>query len=147
MTDRVLVDTNILVYAHDPSAGKKNRQSIEILDELRTSRTGVLSTQVVMEFVRAVTGRIPNPMSMKSAASQARIFLAAWPVVPITGIIVDEALRGVIAHRLSLWDSQIWATARMNQIRSVLSEDFDHGTEIGGVRFRNPFLTGKKGTS
>jgi len=145
MTDRVLVDTNILVYAHDPSAGKKNRQSIEILDELRTSGAGVISTQVLMEFVRAVTGNIPNPMSMKSAASQARIFLATWPVVSITGFIVDEALRGAIAHRLSLWDSQVWATARMNQIPIVLSEDFAHGAEIGGVRFRNPFLNGKEG--
>jgi predicted nucleic acid-binding protein len=103
----MLVDTNILVYAHDFSAGKKNRQSIEILDELRASRAGVLSTQVLMEFVRAVTGNIPNPMSMKSAASQARLFLATWPVVPITGFIVEEALQGVISHRLSLWDSQV----------------------------------------
>lgn len=144
MTGRVLVDTNILVYAHDSSAVKKNRQSIEILDELRTSGAGVISTQVLMEFVRAVTGKIEHPMSMKSAVSQARLFIVSWPVVSITGFIVNEALRGIVEHRLSLWDAQIWATARMNQIPTVLSEDFTHGTEIGGVRFRNPFLNGKE---
>ncbi len=139
MTGRMLVDTNILVYAHDPSDIKKNHRSIEILDELRNSGAGVLSTQVLMEFVRAVTGNIPNPMNMKTAASQARIFIATWPVVPVTGFIVDEALRGVMSHRLSLWDAQVWATARMNQIPTVLTEDFAHGIEIDGVRFINPF--------
>ena len=139
MIGRVLVDTNILVYAHDPSAGNKNRQSIEILDKLRNFGTGIISTQVLMEFVRAVTGKIKHPMSMKTASSQARLFIATWPVVSITGFIVEEALRGTVAHRFSLWDAQIWATARMNQIPTVMSEDFSHGKEIDGVRFWNPY--------
>lgn len=140
MTGRVLVDTNILVYAHDPSEEARNRKAIGLLDELKAAGTGVLSTQVLMEFVRAVTAKIPQPMSMKAASSQARLFMAAWPVLPVTRFTVDEALRGAMAHKMSLWDAQVWATARMNQVPTVLSEDFGHGTEIDGVRFRNPFL-------
>ena len=140
MTDRVLVDTNILVYAHDPSAGGKSRNAIHILEELRSTDCGVLSTQVLMEFMRAVTARIPSPLSTRAACSQVRNLIASWPVVPVTAFIVDEALRGVTEHRLSLWDAQIWSTARMNQIPTVLSEDFSDGMELEGVRFVNPFL-------
>jgi len=46
----------------------------------------------------------------------------------------------VLAHGFSYWDAQIWATARLNQIPIVLSEDFAHGRRIEGVRFLNPFL-------
>lgn len=140
MTGRVLVDTNILVYAHDPTEKEKNRKAIDLLDELKAAGTGVVSTQVLMEFVRAVTGKIPHPLSMRAAGRQARLFMAAWPVLPVTKFVVDEALRGALAHKMSLWDAQVWATARMNQIPTVLSEDFGHGTQIEGVQFRDPFL-------
>jgi len=40
---------------------------------------------------------------------------------------------------MSYWDAQIWASARLNQIPLILSEDFDAGAIIEGVRFVNPF--------
>jgi predicted nucleic acid-binding protein len=50
MTDKVFVDTNILVYAHDLDAGNKHDQAAEIVSQLWESRNGVLSTQVLQEF-------------------------------------------------------------------------------------------------
>jgi len=57
----------------------------------------------------------------------------------VTGAIVLEAVRGVRTYQMSYWDAQIWASARMNQIPVVLSEDFGEGTTIEGVHFVNPF--------
>jgi len=37
------------------------------------------------------------------------------------------------------WDAQLWATARLNQVEVLLSEDFQDGRVLGGVRFVNPF--------
>jgi predicted nucleic acid-binding protein len=37
------------------------------------------------------------------------------------------------------YDAQIWATARLNQVPVVFSEDFRDGTTLEGVRFVNPF--------
>ena len=52
--------------------------------------------------------------------------------------MVLEATRGVCEHRMSLWDAQIWAAAKLNQITIILSEDF--GPQIiEGVRVVNPF--------
>lgn len=57
-------------------------------------------------------------------------------------MIVYEAVRGVKEHKFSYWDAQIWASARLNQISLVFSEDFAHGSLIDGVRFINPLLPG-----
>ncbi len=60
-------------------------------------------------------------------------------VPAVTLLVVLDAGRGVRDHRLSYFDAQLWATARLNQIPLVLSEDFTHGRTLEGVRFLNPF--------
>ncbi|WP_375504921.1 hypothetical protein [uncultured Nostoc sp.] len=40
----------------------------------------------------------------------------------------------------TFWDAQIWATARLNQIEEVYTEDFASGARVEGVRFTNPFI-------
>jgi predicted nucleic acid-binding protein len=54
-------------------------------------------------------------------------------------MVILEAIRGVREHRFSYWDAQIWATARLNQIEVVFSEDFTTDTIVDAVRFVNPF--------
>jgi predicted nucleic acid-binding protein len=53
-------------------------------------------------------------------------------------MIVLEAARGVRDHQLSYYDAQIWASARLNQIPVIFSEDFSNGSVIEGVQFMNP---------
>ena len=52
---------------------------------------------------------------------------------------VLEGCRGAGEHSLSIWDALIWATAKLNQVPLVLSEDFVDGGFLEGVRFLNPF--------
>jgi predicted nucleic acid-binding protein len=61
----------------------------------------------------------------------------AFPVIPLAPV-VTEALRGVEEHRLSYYDAQIWAAARLARIPAVLSEDFNPGATLEGVSFVNP---------
>jgi len=49
-SNRQFIDTNILVYAHDISAGIKNRKARALLVDLWHSRKGCLSIQVLQEF-------------------------------------------------------------------------------------------------
>lgn len=135
----VLIDTNVVVYAYDVRDRDKQQRALEVLRRLVADGRGRLSAQVLGEFLRVVTQKLDPPLTPGEAAQQAGNLAASWPVVPITGFIVLEAARGVEAHRLSYWDAQLWATARLNQIEVVLSEDFTDGRVIDGVRFRNPF--------
>ncbi|MEH2242689.1 hypothetical protein [Nostoc sp.] len=43
-------------------------------------------------------------------------------------------------HHFGFWDAQIWATAQLNQIEEVYTEDFASGATVEGVRFTNPFI-------
>jgi len=44
-------------------------------------------------------------------------------------------------HKLAYWDAQLWATARLNQIPVIFSEDFQSGGTIEGVKFINPLAS------
>ena len=50
MSDKYFVDTNILMYTRDTSAGAKHDRAKAVLEELWRGRTGVVSTQVLQEL-------------------------------------------------------------------------------------------------
>jgi len=139
MTGKYLVDTNILVYAYDRSEPDKQAKALELVDTLARDNSGYLSPQILAEFFTVVTRKIAAPLSMEQGYASLSNYIQSWDIVDLTSAIVLEGARGVIDHRLSFWDSLIWATARMNQIPAILSEDFSHNSVIEGVRFINPF--------
>ena len=139
MTAKYLVDTNLLVYAYDRSDPEKQAKAVEILDELVKNGTGILSPQVLSEFYTVVTRKLAAPLTPQEGYTSISNYIRSWNMVDLTGLVVLEAVRGVRDHRLSYWDSLIWATAKMNQISTGLSEDFSSNSVIEGVRFTNPF--------
>lgn len=139
MSANVLVDTNVLVYAYDRAETAKQARAFEVLNELAEKAMGVLSTQILAEFFVTVTRKLSQPLTVSQAYERVENYLQAWPVLEVSGLVVLEAIRGVKEHQLSFWDAQIWATARLNRIELILSEDFDTGSVLDGVRFVNPF--------
>jgi predicted nucleic acid-binding protein len=61
------VDTNILVYAYDNSAGKKYSQAKQLIQSLWENRNGCLSIQVLQEFYVNITRKIANPLDSNTA--------------------------------------------------------------------------------
>ena len=135
----ILVDTNVLVYAHDRGEPVKQDQAMRVLDALEVSGSGRLTAQVLGEFFRAVTKPPALMLTLEQAQQQMDDFIVSWTVLDTTAMVVREAVRGVRTHRLSYYDAQVWATARLNQIGVVFSEDFAEGSILEGVRFVNPF--------
>lgn len=140
MSDRVLLDTNILVYIYDPLDTTKQERAIAVTDQLIRSSKAVISTQVMGEFFMATTRTRRLLLTPAEALVRMRNYLAACHVVDITRLITLEAIRGVETHHFGFWDAQIWATARLNQIEEIYSEDFASGAIVEGVRFTNPFI-------
>ena len=135
----ILVDTNVLVYYYDQNSPEKQARASLILNQLRLAGLGRLSAQVLAEFVNASMHKLDPPLSAAQAMEQASLFASSWPVFNLTPQIVLEAARGVRDHRLSYYDAQMWAAARLNQIPILFSEDFQDGQVLEGVRFVNPF--------
>ena len=55
MTERVFVDTNVVVYAADPAAPRKQRRAAVVMEQVFASPVATISTQVMQEFYAVAT--------------------------------------------------------------------------------------------
>jgi len=139
MNDRVFVDTNVLVYAHDADEGKKHSSAKELLSKLWETRTGILSTQVLQEFIVAVTRKVPRPIHVAQARRAVRNYLA-WQLVVNDSKIILQATEIQEAHQLSFWDALIVSAAFAGNASVIATEDLNHGQLIEGILIQKPFV-------
>jgi predicted nucleic acid-binding protein len=135
----ILLDTNVIVYACDPGEPAKRDQAGKVLHHLEQAGNARLSVQCLSEFASVTIRRLHPPLTPSEAAQQVERLTLSFPVFDLTPMIVLEALRGVRDHSLSYYDAQVWATARLNQVPIIFSEDFNTNATLEGVRFVNPF--------
>lgn len=138
--NRSFVDTNILVYAYDETAGDKRDRARFLLAELWESGEGCLSVQVLQEFFVTVTRKVPKPLDAVSAAAVIAD-LSHWRVHSPGS---DDVLSAIDSHRrqdISFWDAMIVCSAASLGCGILYSEDLNPGQHYEGVRVRNPFLT------
>jgi predicted nucleic acid-binding protein len=136
---KFFVDTNLLVYAYDSSAGKKWKSSLEVLSLLWIHRTGVLSTQVIQELFVSLTQKVKNPI-LPETAKEIISDLLRWPLVVNDGENILRAVDLQIKYHFSFWDSLILQAAMTSKSEFLLSEDFQDGQVIESVTIINPFL-------
>jgi len=139
MADKILVDTNVLLYAYDQGEPVKQSQAVAVLDRLASMRLGVLTPQVLAEFFVNATRKVQRPLTVEQAYDRIQNYLLSWEILDLSGSIILEAVRGVRTYQMAYWDAQIWASARLHQIPLIFTEDFNVGAVIEGVRFVNPF--------
>lgn len=133
------IDTNILVYAHDPDEGWKHKIAVAILEKLWLEGTGVLSTQVLQEFYSVVTSKKKQPL----ASAEARQLMANYDqwcsVQTDTQLLVSASLLHE-RHQVQWWDALIIEGAMRSGATTLLSEDMQHGQKFGLLTVRNPFI-------
>jgi len=137
--DRVFIDTNILIYAHDISSGIKHQRAQQIIMDLWESGLGLLSIQVLQEFFVSVTSKIPAPLDIENAKKILEDLLS-WDVVMIDGKSLLEAIDIHKRYKYSFWDAMIIQAAIKGNASLLLSEDLNDGQIISGMRIKNPFL-------
>src|SRR5215203_5671657 len=138
MAARYVVDTNVLVYTLDRREPEKRERAREVLRRVGGAGAAALPAQVLSEFANACSRKLEPRPEPETVHREVERLLLAFPVLPLTGPVVLEALRGVREHRLSYYDAQIWAVARLGQVGVILSEDFATGSAVDGVFFSNP---------
>jgi predicted nucleic acid-binding protein len=140
MNAKVFVDTNVLVYGRDASEPEKQARAWEWLATLWERRSGRLSFQVLQEYYVTVTAKLSPGLDQESARREVRALLA-WQPLPVDARIMEEAWLLQERHRLSWWDALIAGAAQAAGCRYLLSEDFQEGMDLGGIRVINPFRT------
>lgn len=131
------VDTNLLVYAHDSSAGLKHEQARTLLQALWRERNDALSIQVLQEFHATVTRKVARPLALETSA-QILGDLSVWPVHRPDANDVLAAIQLQARWPLSFWNAMILTSARRLGCAAVWSEDLGTGADYG-VLVRNPF--------
>ncbi len=132
------VDTNILIYAHDRSAGPRHQRAKVLIQELWESGGGCLSIQVLQEFYVNVTRKVAHPLRPESAA-QLIADLSVWAVHRPSVDDVLYAIRLQNRFQLSFWDAMIVASALQLGCQTLWSEDFNPRQTYEHLSVVNPF--------
>lgn len=139
MSDRFFLDTNILVYSFDATNGVK-RKVARALIASALDGGGIISFQVVQEFLNVALRKFKKPMT----TDQARAYLDGV-LLPLCQVHSEPDLyRDALAIRLrwgfSLYDSLVVAGAHRGGCATLYSEDLQHGQRIGDTTVSDPFL-------
>lgn len=137
MSARQFVDTNILMYAHDASAGEKHRRAKTLVEELWRTRSGVVSTQVLQELCVNLRRKAGRPLKLKATRDLIVDYLS-WQVVVNTGESILEALDLEERYQISFWDALVVQAAQASGAEVLYSEDLSDGQRYGSVRVVNP---------
>ncbi|HEY7730785.1 MAG TPA: PIN domain-containing protein [Gaiellaceae bacterium] len=135
---RAFVDTNVLVYAHDATAGAKRDAARSLVLELWGSRRGCLSVQVLQELYVAMTRKLPHPLDPE-AAERLIEDLTHWPVHAPDSPDVVAAARVHRRYEISFWDAMIVHSAAALGCATLYSEDLNPGQRYDGVLVVDPF--------
>lgn len=136
MSVRSFFDTNVLIYADDKGAPAKQRRSLELIEEHRRARTGVVSLQVLQEYFVTATRKLQ--LDARIARRKVEL-LAEFDVA--TPELAD-ILAAIDLHRLhgiSFWDALIVRAALQAGCSVLFSEDMQGTREIDGLHIVNPF--------
>lgn len=137
MSDRIFVDTNILIYADDFADAEKRDRAQALIGRLIRERSGVVSLQVLQEYFAAATRKL----KMDSSAARERVEVyARFNVVKLEPDDLLQAIDLHRAYRVSIWDSLIVRAAIVSGCRTLYTEDLQNGFRVEKLEVVNPFV-------
>ncbi len=135
---REFLDTNVLVYAYDRSAGTKHAAAGALVERLVEGGTAAVSVQVLQELFVTVTRKLPRPL----AVADARMLVADLGALAVHAPGADDVVAAIDLHaraQVSFWDGMILRSASAMGCEVLWSEDLGVGRRYDGVEVRDPF--------
>jgi predicted nucleic acid-binding protein len=137
MNDKIFIDTNILVYAHDTSNRLKRKRAQEILFKGIQEENIVISTQVICELFVTLTKKL----GMTVANARKEVSLLNYTlIIEITYPMILESIDLHRSQKISFWDALIIVAGNTSECNILYSEDLNHGQRVNGLKIINPFL-------
>ena len=137
---KFFLDTNILVYTFDRTDSSKRLKANGLLADALETHRGIISYQVVQEFLNVATRKFSDPMTVPEAQLYlARILMPLCEVFPDSALY-SQALSTAGESGMAFCDALIISSAIAGGCDTVWTEDLQHGREIGTVTIRNLFV-------
>ncbi len=141
MSARYFLDTNIVVYTFDASAVRKKRRAQELMEHALQTQEGVVSTQVVQEFLNVATTKFTSPLKPADVQQYLHDVLAPLCTVFPSIDLFRHALELQRETHYSFYDSLIIGGALQAGCETLYSEDLQHSQRIHSLQIINPFLS------
>ena|SRR5258707_6308085 len=139
MSAKFFLDTNIFVYCFDEDASRKNQRAQQLVEEALETRAGVISYQVVQEFLNAALRRFETPMTFSEAEQYLSSVLRPLLAIHSSAALYSHALQIAGQHQFAWYDSLIVASAMQAECAVLYTEDLQHGRRLGSLQIVNPF--------
>jgi predicted nucleic acid-binding protein len=140
MSGKYFLDTNILICTFDRENVKKCKTAGALVAEALAESRGVISYQVVQEFLNAAVRKFAEPLTPNDAQRYLTIVLEPLCAVFSSLELFHQALELSSRWGLPFYDALIVGAALQAECSILYSEDLQHGQQIGGLRIVNPFL-------
>lgn len=137
---KVFFDTNVLIYVFDKTSKQKAKLATELIDSATGGGRGVLSLQVIQEFVNIMRRGQKPLMSVAQCKVFMDVLTGRFALVRQTPDLLIRGLHIHEAFQISWFDSLIVAAAQAGGCEILYSEDLSHGQAYGSVRVLNPFV-------
>ncbi len=140
MSANFFLDTNIFVYTFDQNAPQKQARALELVQDALVNHNGVISTQVVQEFLNVATRKFAVPFTLYDSQTYLQRVLH-----PLCHVFPDLALYELCLEiqaetGFSFYDSLILSGAVTAECDTLYTEDLQDNQKVRGVLIQNPFV-------
>jgi len=139
MSAKYFIDTNVFVYSFDDRQPAKKERSMALIQEGLETGLGIISTQVIQEFLNVATQKFAVPMKPEDSKVYLRLVMNPLCQVYPNLSLYETCLDLQTETRYSFYDSLIIAAAIQGGCNFLYSEDLQDGQEIHGTMIVNPF--------
>jgi predicted nucleic acid-binding protein len=139
MPAEFFLDTNVLVYTFDRSDLAKRDRSRALVERALETGDGVVSYQVVQEFLNVALHRFDRVFAPEEAVRYLRDVLDPICTVFSSLGLYEHAISLQRRWRFSFYDSLIIAGALEAGCKTLYSEDLQDGQQVESLRITNPF--------
>lgn len=134
MSDRVFLDTNILIYFYSEDELEKRKKVKQLLKANKV----VISTQIMNEFSNVMLRKYKKDSQTLEEIIEA--FKRQFAVINLTTDLTLKALKIHRRYRYSFWDSLVLSAALHSGCPILYTEDLSHNQEIENrLKIKNPF--------
>jgi predicted nucleic acid-binding protein len=136
---KFVLDTNVLVYTFDQGEPLRRAQARELVERALTTRCGLISYQVVQEFMNVALRKFSVPLTAADCRQYLeRVLVPLWRISP-TPALYRAALDIQEQSGYGFCDSLIVAAALEAGCGTLYSQDLQDGREFGALTVVDPF--------
>ncbi len=138
MSGKVLLDTNILVYALAARSESTADRRTQIAEEL-LAEGGVVSVQILSEFFDVAMRKLKLGLEDLDRSLQA-VSVLCGRAVSISADTHATAVKLSTRYGFRIYDSLVVASALESGCTTLYTEDLQDQQQIDGLSIENPFM-------